>query len=468
MLTWTLCSLSLAVGPTLPVSGHLGDDLDGPRSIQVRLSEDEAGQVSPWTETLATLVERGAFSVQLGGTSPLAGVDFSGDLWVAVAVDGGAFSAAVPVGWAPRASYAADAGDAATLEGHPAGDFQASAWRPAWTDLQGLPSASSDLTARIEDVAYSTPSELTTALSGQYRAAGYVPSWSEITGDPASNAALTTRVTALAYDTPSELTGALDATYLRLSGGTIAGNLNATGTISSTGAMTAGGTLTASGAMNVTGALTTSNNVTVGGNLSVTGFELPYQRHIAGRDWLSTGAITISPQANATYDTLSGTMTWGANFNDTSGLPATFNVLPVGVVAANARLRVQWDMGRECVTTDCDGFWRMYDGAGGYVQVQSYDNDSGGLAIGNSATWLRTVTGQGGVANRLVVDISIIPGQNEAVFVEAFIGSTRRFLSVDLAQNLNPATGLWMEFVRGDAGESYRESYVRTQVSRAW
>jgi hypothetical protein len=142
----------------LPVQGLFADDtgapLNGTQEITVTLHTSATGGVPLWDDTFTVQADRGFFSVNLG-MGELLDVTLlgAGDLWLSITPAGGVASERVPVGWAPRAAYAARTD-------------------PAWVAEQA------------RGAAYDTPAELTTALAGTYRPMSYVPAWSEITGRP--------------------------------------------------------------------------------------------------------------------------------------------------------------------------------------------------------------------------------------------------------------------------------------------
>ena len=102
----------------VPMHGVLvdGDGLarSGSAAATFTLTGTVEGAPTTWSDTLTVALQDGAFAVNLGATSPIADALLAAeDLTVSVSVDGAA-SAPVPVGWAPRARFAATAATATT------------------------------------------------------------------------------------------------------------------------------------------------------------------------------------------------------------------------------------------------------------------------------------------------------------------------------------------------------------------
>lgn len=118
-MTWIL-SLALAAPSTfdVPVQGHLTDALGAPLAGTHTLAFTLRGGVSGTdlchTQTLSATFDGGRFGTHLSVTpAQVCGWE---NLHLAVAVDGGAPSEAVPLGWALQAAFAADAEHAADAD----------------------------------------------------------------------------------------------------------------------------------------------------------------------------------------------------------------------------------------------------------------------------------------------------------------------------------------------------------------
>jgi hypothetical protein len=245
-MSQVLIALSLAA-PTIPVQGDLADaggaPLQGVHELQLSIHAAASGGSALWAESDDVLFLDGAFSALIGDASGFDPAIFatSGDLWIQVAVDGGAPSNRIPVGWSPRAGWAANAGQ---LDGHPISDFvqvtdpmpwsrladvpdlQLATDALDWSRLTGVP----DLQLATDNLAWS---RLTDVPSLQLSSDSIA--WGRITGVPelgrtyaagtglslsgttfsANQATIEGWAQGVAYDTPAELTGALDNTYAR-------------------------------------------------------------------------------------------------------------------------------------------------------------------------------------------------------------------------------------------------------------
>jgi hypothetical protein len=98
--------------PPLPIQGLLTDadglPLDGPQSVTFAL-EDASGPL--WTQAMTVDCQRGQFSAWLGDGDAAWNDNWLDNDGLALTVSvGGLTSAPVPVGWAPRARYAYEAG----------------------------------------------------------------------------------------------------------------------------------------------------------------------------------------------------------------------------------------------------------------------------------------------------------------------------------------------------------------------
>jgi hypothetical protein len=131
-----LTALSWSTTGAVPLQGFLTDafglPLHGAQTVTVRLYDDPDDDGTPtafWSAEHTTTLDRGAFSLLLGGSS---GVDLDlfarpRPMWISV--DAGAESALVPVAHAPRAAWSARAQTADAM---------------AWTGLTGVPTGFAD------------------------------------------------------------------------------------------------------------------------------------------------------------------------------------------------------------------------------------------------------------------------------------------------------------------------------------
>lgn len=176
---WMIVGLALAAPVPVPMQGSLTDAAgvpvagSHPVTFRVFRAGTSAGEVSV-TETVS--FANGVFAATVSLEPALLA---NADLMVAMTV-GGVETAAVPVGWAPRAGYAVEAGsatqatNAAQLGGVAAAQFYRSPTGVPWADVTGEPaeiSSAAALLTYIQTNAYDTLSDLTTALSGTYAAA---------------------------------------------------------------------------------------------------------------------------------------------------------------------------------------------------------------------------------------------------------------------------------------------------------
>lgn len=154
----------------VPVQGMLSDaggqPLTGEHALTFRVFREStsAGEVSS-TQTVSFAAGAFAATVSLEPTF-LA----NADLMVAITV-GGVETTAVPVGWAPRAGFAVEAGNAAQLGGTAAAAFYRSPSGVPWAEVTGRPAeivSSSSLLTYIQSSAYDTVADLTTALGSTY------------------------------------------------------------------------------------------------------------------------------------------------------------------------------------------------------------------------------------------------------------------------------------------------------------
>jgi hypothetical protein len=140
--------------PHLPVQGSLvdagGAPIDGSRAVTFSLYADDQTASPLWFEPATVAFIDGSFNAHLGATTAIpAAILDDEDLWLGVTVTGVGEAGRVRVGYAPRAVWAAAAGDAQTLDGHPATDFYTKDEDIAWSSLDGAlhPSAATGYAA---------------------------------------------------------------------------------------------------------------------------------------------------------------------------------------------------------------------------------------------------------------------------------------------------------------------------------
>jgi hypothetical protein len=221
MVSW---SFALAFALDLPVQGALSDGsgapIHGVHDVTFTLAAElpDASIDAFWSDTLAVTVMDGEFSVFLPDV-PAERMS-EARLYVQASLDGGAPTPLLPVGWAPRAAYAAEAGHAQE--------------------------------ASHADVASAVSGEVDAAqLSGTIADARLASNVARTTGAAFSGAVSGTRFTqSQAPSASADLVplGFLDgrlATYLPLTGGTLTGALSGT---SATFSGTVSGTFSGSGA----------------------------------------------------------------------------------------------------------------------------------------------------------------------------------------------------------------------------
>jgi len=127
----------------VPVQGSIDEGSvppNGTRTLTVELFADSGGTTPVFAQTFSTDLVDGAFSVVLAA-EPEDGVPHLGvhpELFVRTRLAGGAPSELVAVGEAARATWSRDTD---RLDGLESADLHAAAWRPAWSDLQGAPTA---------------------------------------------------------------------------------------------------------------------------------------------------------------------------------------------------------------------------------------------------------------------------------------------------------------------------------------
>ncbi len=120
-MMWFWTATALATGATIPVQGHLTDatglGVHGNRDLTFRLYNDPTGDGNPDLVTAVTQnvsLDAGNFSAELAGVDVDALATDNG-LWVSVQLGPEGPSGLAPLGWAPRAAFAAIAGTARAL-----------------------------------------------------------------------------------------------------------------------------------------------------------------------------------------------------------------------------------------------------------------------------------------------------------------------------------------------------------------
>ncbi len=228
-----LWSFTLALAAPVPVAiqGTLTDangaPLSGAHAITVQVYPASApGSAASATHTVH--FQDGAFTATIDVEPSLLS---AADLALSVTW-GGVTSDAVAVAWAPRAGWAASAGDASKLGAVDASAFYRSPTGVPWADVQGRPAAIvSEITLRdyIQANAYDSLSDLTTAIGSTYltpsqAAATYFDSLSDLTGALGTTYLTPSQAAATYLDTVGDLTALLDGVYAGRSSPTITGD----------------------------------------------------------------------------------------------------------------------------------------------------------------------------------------------------------------------------------------------------
>jgi hypothetical protein len=199
-----LSSLALAATGLIPVQGALvdagGAPVSGTHTVHVTLWHDDAATTPAWEADQTVAFADGAFATNLSVDLSL--FSLHPDLSLSLRLDGGADSGRVPVGWAPRAAWAADAG---TLGGELPAAFARSTDSRLTNAIQSGAVAGGDLAGTL-------PSPSVIALRGRPIAntapsANQVLAWNGSAWAPANDAAT-------------------DASKLPLTGGALSGALS--------------------------------------------------------------------------------------------------------------------------------------------------------------------------------------------------------------------------------------------------
>jgi hypothetical protein len=237
MIHALLMSAALAVPVQIPVQGDVSDVGGGPHgtfNTRFRLWKlDEGGApVSVWTDTGDVSFERGTFAVLLGsGALALDSALFAEDTWLSVQVGDGADSDRIPVGWAPRAAWAADAGavggqslDQLDTRYAKLGSGGTLSVAGALT-LGTAPSAPTHAATKAYVDSAVSPLATTSSLSAYLaRAGGTMTGALTLSGAPTSALEAATKAYVDGAVSPLATTSSLSA-YLARAGGTMTGNL---------------------------------------------------------------------------------------------------------------------------------------------------------------------------------------------------------------------------------------------------
>ncbi len=143
----------------LPIQAYLTDGegvpLDTETTIQVELYDAESGGNSLHSEQLTVEPSAGSFTAYLGSQETLDLSIFrnNSEVWAAITVNGETLEPRLQVATAPyaaSASYAETAGDASTLEGQSAGDFEYSAGEGLTKEGQAFKVDKSVIQSRVD------------------------------------------------------------------------------------------------------------------------------------------------------------------------------------------------------------------------------------------------------------------------------------------------------------------------------
>jgi hypothetical protein len=171
MMIWWV-TMALAQDVSLPVQGALlgadGAPVHGTHTLHWTLRGGGGGEVASGSAPTAFVAGAFAVLVQVDAAD-LVGLT---DGTLEVAVDDGPTSAPVPLGTAPTAAWAVEAG---RLGGLDASEYLTTAYAPSWGALTGDPGDASALGPWAD---------------ARYAPAGATVSWSDLTGDPGDASAL--------------------------------------------------------------------------------------------------------------------------------------------------------------------------------------------------------------------------------------------------------------------------------------
>lgn len=143
---WGTAPAYAQVPALIPVQGFITDDqgqaLVGQRTLVFSLYADQAAGSALYTESFAINTPTGAFSVQLGSSQALdlSIIPEDGELWLGLSVDGAAeLTPRLRFGAAPYAARAAEAREAARLQGRTPDDFAPADHTHPFSDITGVP-----------------------------------------------------------------------------------------------------------------------------------------------------------------------------------------------------------------------------------------------------------------------------------------------------------------------------------------
>lgn len=435
MWCWVVAALAAETVVQGVVSDEAGVAIDGVHAVTFTVT----GGASPWTETQSVAFHRGAFAAALGAVNPLPNSLFATDaaLAVTVALDGGPASAAVPVGWAPRALYAADAGK---LGGTSADAYLRRTELGAGLSLNGStyvvsPAYVDARVTAVGDARYVEPSDLSPGT-------GLTLSGSQFS---VNQAYVDGRVTAVG-----------DSRYLEPAD--VGAGLTLSGTAFSVSSGFVDGRVTAVGDARYP-QLGASGSVSVAGRLNSTGPNFPIQYLLRGPGWWDPRYATWS--VNPTFDASAGTVTLTST--GAPNLFARFQLLNAGEVLSTDRVLVRVLVSATPQSADNDFNIHMYDGNGARVRLQTFDNNVGGWFIdGHNDAGGSTTLGTGTPAV-YAFEWTVGNGQGTA-FAARFRLPGTHTASAALTSVLSPATGLRLELNGDDSGEVYRLNEIQVTV----
>jgi hypothetical protein len=320
---WMLVASALAA-PLFPVQGAVYDasnqPLNGPRSVTFALYTSESAPTAAWFEPATVDFIDGGFNAHVGATTPVPATLLDDEsLWLGVTVTGQGESGRVPVGFAPRAAWASEAGNADTLDGLTSADFWQKTDDIAWSSLDGTlhPSATTG---------YAAGAGLT--LSG-------------------------TTFSTVEYTAGPGVT---------ISGGAISAVPYAAGAgLTLSGTTFAAVPYTAGSGVSISGNAISATPYTAGSGISISGNAISATPYTAG-----TGLSLAAGQFSVTQSTVQG-WAYDSAAELTSAL-ATQNGLGVGVAAPTNGLRV--------------GGWWEIDGANKVVATAEHERSFSGNIVG--------------------------------------------------------------------------------------
>jgi hypothetical protein len=220
----------LAAAQPFAVQGAVDDGavgLDGTHSVTFRLYPASNTPIAsaPWAEVDVVAFVGGSFQSWLGDGVAVPASLLEGPLWLGVTVDEGLESARVPVGWAPRAAFAAESGHAATADAVGGQSLAQLDDRYARLDASAAQTGSLNLTGSLRaSEVFVGGTALSTTLGAYLPLAGGALSGAlTLSGDPTQGAHAATR------SWVESAISASSATRLPLTGGALTGALALSG-----------------------------------------------------------------------------------------------------------------------------------------------------------------------------------------------------------------------------------------------